>query len=150
MPRAELEPVSGAAMAMVVVAAQVADPSPFGLTGVPPAATGTSAPAESICTWALIANPPAALAELLPDAAADPLAAGAAALLDVVSVDLDPQAANVTAATATRTRADRIERRCTSHLRRFSSPDVSGRADDVDTPGTYPTNGAMRCNGLRS
>ena len=72
--------------------------------------------------------PPLAEAEPLPDAAADPLAAGAALLLDVVSVDFDPQAANVTAATATRTRADRIERRCTGHLRRICSPDVRNPA----------------------
>src|SRR6478609_6717129 len=124
IPSAALAPVSAPAMAMVVVAGQVADPLPLGLTGVPAAATGTSAPLTSICTWALIFSAPPAAAELLPDAAADPLAAGAAALLDVVSEDLLPQAANVTAATATRTRADRIERRCTGHLRRICSPDV--------------------------
>src|SRR6478752_4493780 len=124
IPRAALEPVSAPAMAMVVPVAQVALPLPAGVTGVVAAAAGTSAPSGVICLSGTIESAPPAPAELLPDAAADPLAAGAAALLDVVSEDLLPQAANVTAATATRTRADRIERRCTGHLRRICSPDV--------------------------
>src|SRR6478736_1484629 len=110
-PSAAFPPVSGPCTAMAVVAAQVAFPSPAGLTAfAPPVSTGTSVPCLSICSSALIASAPPAEAEPLPDASADPLAAGAALLLDVVSVDFDPQAANVTAATATRTRADRIER----------------------------------------
>ena len=75
----------------------------------------------------LQADPEAAL----PEAAADV----AALLLDVVSVDFDPQAANVRVATATRTTADRIERRCTGHLRRICSPDDNPAASTTPTRG---------------
>ena len=86
MPSAAFGPVSAPAMAMVVVAGHVAVAVALALTGVPPAATGTSLPSTSICTCSLIVEaPPAAAdpdADALPEAAADPLAAGAA-LLDV-------------------------------------------------------------------
>src|SRR5664279_3330992 len=151
MPNAALAPVRAPAIPSETPE-QVAEPLPLALTGVPAAATGTSLPLTSICTGALIFSPPAdADPEALPEAAAEPLAAGAALLLDEVSEDLVPQAANVRVAMATRTRAGRIERRCTGHLRRFCSPDVlSGSADDADTRGTYPTDGATSCTGMPS
>ena len=85
--------------------------------------------------------------EALPDAA-EPL--DAAALVELLLSDFELQAANVRVAMATRTTADRIERRCTSHLRRFCSPAVLPVRRRRRQAGTYPTIGATLCIALRS
>jgi hypothetical protein len=108
-----------------------------------------------ICFNGTIVNAPPADADpdddALPDAAVDPLAAGAAdVVLELLSVAFEPQAANVRVAAATRTRADRIESRCTSHLRRFCSPVIPPVRRRRRQAGTYPTDAAIRCTGVRS
>src|SRR5664279_2487211 len=146
-PRAAFAPVRAPAMAMDVPAAQVALPLPAGLTGSPPLETSTSLPALSTGSRALIAKAP--VEDPLPELAVEPL--DAAALVELlVSADLEPQAANVKVAMATRTTADRIERRCTSHLRRFCSPDRWPVRRRRRHAGTYPTNGASHGIALRS
>ena len=93
---------------------------------------------------------------LAPDAEPGLLAAGDAALLAALVESppwvWEPHAASVNAATvATETRAARIERRCTCHLRGIPCHRTrSGRVDDADTRGTYPTDGPLRVIGVRS
>src|SRR5450755_2127385 len=100
IPSAALDPVSGPAMAITEPEAHFALPSPAGSTGVVAAAAPTSCPSGVICFNGTIVNAPPAAADpdddALPDAAVDPLAAGAAdVVLELLSVAFEPQAANV-------------------------------------------------------
>jgi hypothetical protein len=132
----------------IEVAGHVAPPAPAAVAGVPVEVAGTSVPSLSICSSGWMDRPPALAppeAEADPEAAAEPDAA--ALVVDPLSVDFDPQAASVRAATAANpTTAVLTERRCTCHLRRFCSP-VAIRlcptgVDVADTRGTYPTDGS--------
>ena len=123
---------------------------------MPPSATATSLPSLSIWSTGLIERAPVEDAPLdapaLPDAALPeaaeeaPLAAGAADELDELSLFLEPHAASVRVAMATRTRAGRIERRCTGHLRGFCDRVFAYRScrRRRTRPGTYPTDGVHR------